>query len=222
MTKILQRKHHGFSLVEIMIVISITATLLAVMMYRHSFTLTRSTYNQDVETFAANLKEMSTTAKKIGYLKINDTLITDASTTERKTDTTDKQNYCLWIVREKANSNSNAVDRASGVLSRRAQVSMNISNNFTTDAGKTMNIGVWADLYFKSEPNATIESSDTPDARIIFQPNGLPYSAGTLKIGLMDGRADKVERWQQIDIERSGVITVNTVEASRLDGDKDK
>ncbi len=222
MTNILHRKHHGFSLIEILIVISITATLLGVMMYRHSYTLTRSTFNQDCELFAASLKEMGTIAKKIGYLKINKTLIRDPSVEQPKTLTSLDTNYCIWIIKEK-NTDEIGRIRSSGIISRRSKVAINASDTFIADAAKTsdVDIGAWVDLYLCSDPNTDINSlTGQPAARIIFQPNALPYKSGSIQIGLVDGKTDNVNRWQQIDVERSGAITVNTVEASRLDGDK--
>ena len=56
-------------------------------------------------------------------------------------------------------------------------------------------------------------------ARIIFQPNSLPRKAGSISIALEEGAQDVNDvRWQRVDIERSGVITVNTVNRDgRLD-----
>ena len=219
----LQRANKGFTLVETMIVVSISAVMLGMMMYRHSFTLTRATYNQDVEFFAASLKEVGTTAKKLGYLifdsDANDDTKGGTESLSRANETLSDlgdSKYCVWVFREK-NTKGSVVNRSSGVISHRSFVSVKVSEGYTNDANKNIKTGSYVDLYLDDNPNMDINTSNKPDARIIFQPNMLPYRPGTVQIGLQEGKSVDIERWQRIDIERSGAITVNTVDKdSRL------
>ena len=215
-----------------MLVIGITATLLGMMMYRHAYTLTRATFNQDVELFASTLKETGTSAKKRGVLMINNTAnyvdqIPKYKQESKQTTTTqiippNPSKYCLWTIKEKANKDKPAFIRTCGLISKRAPVVVETTGHYTQDKSMNINIGVWVDLYSVNDPKdldkvnskaGTVPDSAVLLARIVFEPSMLPLHPGIINIGLAgENSKNKAEvlRWQRIDIERSGVITVNT------------
>lgn len=222
MTRFNSRRHSAYSLVEIMLVISILAVLLGMMMYRHSYTLTRSSFNQDVELFVGNMKEMGTSAKRLGILM--PVSILDEAHVKKGTNVpsdTIRDSYMLWVIKEKKTSTSNVIVTASGLICNRSKVNVGISNELTNAKSTKIEAGVWMDIYSLDDPDRMktmkYEYSDCdsgPDgsslvARILYEPNQLPHKPGIIVISLPDDKSGSI-RSQRIDIERSGVITVNT------------
>ena len=214
-----------------MLVISILAVLLGMMMYRHSFTLTRSTFNQDVELFAGNLKEMGVSAKRVGILM--PISILNEPHEKKRTDlpsSTIKDSYMLWMVKEKKTSDSNVIVTSAGVICNRSKVNVGISSELTGAKSTKIEAGVWMDIYSLDDPkkiktmNYEYNNCDAgPDgsnlvARILFEPNQLPHKPGIIVISLPDDKSGSI-RSQRIDIERSGVITLNTVDKDKRLGD---
>ena len=222
------RFYRGFTLIETMVVLSITGIILGIAMYRQSRTLTRSTFNQDVELFASTLKEAGTSAKKLGIMNIQgETNSSMIAPKQKKAEESlaISNKYCLWVLKEKPSTavegpNGRTFIRNGGVICRRAPVRVTTTATYQAEAKKQVNMGVWMDIYETENPNfvlgPTVEETDftksTLKARIIFQPNSLPRQSGSISIRLNEGETEaELERWQKIDIERSGVITLNTV-----------
>jgi len=212
-----------------MVVLSITGIILGFAMYRQSRTLTRSTFNQDVEMFASTLKEAGTTAKKLGIINIEgETYSATEAPKQKETKETlmSSNKYCLWVLKEKSSpakdgDKGRTFIRSGGVICRRGPVSFTSTNTYQQETKKIVNMGVWMDIYETDDPNIvlgpTVEDTSaltkaTLKARIIFQPNSLPRRSGSLSIRLEEGEKGDLQRWQKIDIERSGVITLNTVD----------
>lgn len=228
------RLKRGFTLIETMVVIAILAIVLAMTLYNQSRNLTRSTFNQDMEMFTATLKEAGTTAKKLGMINIEgETNSERIAPTQKKDDESNimTNKYCLWVLKEKMSPDAKAPTyiRNSGIICKRGLVNIQTTQTFQEEKKKKVNMGVWIDLYEMDTPDVVLggvlgeTQTQLKDgnikARIIFQPNSLPRKAGSISIALEEGSKDVNDvRWQRIDIERSGVITVNTVDREgRLD-----
>lgn len=217
------KRRYGYTLIELMLVLGITATLLAIMMYRHSYTLTHSTFNQDCELMAATLKETGPQAKKLGMLLPASLMELNHPAKKGATSTVVEQGYALWVICERKSNSSDAkrVVTSSGVLSHRAPVTVKVSQAYADDVKQNITTGVWMDIYDLGKNSSAINTKfdytsannnlqlGSPKARIIFEPNMTPRRAGVITITLSEGKSDIV-RSQRIDIERSGVITHNT------------
>ena len=134
-----------------MVVIAIFAILLGMTLYNQSRNLTRSTFNQDMEMFTANLKEAGTTAKKLGMLNIEgETNSERIAPNQKKEDESNimTNKYCLWVLKEKMRSDDKEPTyiRSSGIICKRGLVNVQTTQTFQEDKNKKVNM-VFGSIY---------------------------------------------------------------------------
>ncbi len=200
---------HGYTLLEIMLVIGITAVLLGMMMYRHMYSIDRSTFNNEAQTFASEVKSLSNMAKKIGMLTPASLLNQANTEKDDNIQTVQNSGYCVWaILNRKTGTNVSDPSQVvrKGILTSRKPVKVAVSRSYT-DATTTVTCGAWLELYtitdLKQYESVTPGSS-RPIARVIYTPRGTPLVSGSIVIGYIE--KDKVTRGVRLDLERNGSI----------------
>ena len=209
----------AYTLVEILVTISITAVLLAMVMMNHSRSLTRTAFNHDIEYFSAQLKEVGTFAKKVGIIKPATLLTTTHKTKDNTATDVIKDGYLIWAICSRESSKDSTDNKIKvkyiGSVCSRTPITVGVSQCYVKDIKSGITHGVWVDLFSSTTPEVKDfdVNNNTPVARIIFEPNSLPHSAGMITFKIIE--KNEVVRSQRIDIERSGVITLNTASADK-------
>ncbi len=200
---------HGYTLLEIMIVIGITAVLLGMMMYRHMYSIDRTTFNSEAQTFASEVRTLSNLAKKVGLLTPASLL--NSPTTEKDTNlqTVINSGYCVWaILSRKTGGNVNSAPQIvrKGILTSRKPVKVAVSQSYRSVA-PAITCGTWLELYAIANPNqfnSFSPGTGNAIARIVYTPRGTPLTSGVIEVGYIENNA--VTRGIRLDLERNGSV----------------
>ncbi len=206
----ISRKHSGVSLIELMVVIGITAVLLAMGSFHYRKSHNTQVFNDEVEQFYANLKSAPVLAQASGVLTISGgvdfkTLADDINNLQ----SLDSGSY-FWVLRQ------NGEVKGMGKIGSTETTSIKLNNTYKSYSGKTITQGSWMEIYTIARGGVNDlpldrllnESKGKLAAKIVFQADGSPIVPGKIEICTLAN--NKISRKRIVEIDKNGGIKLST------------
>lgn len=194
------KRKRGYSLLEIMVVVGITAVLLGMAATRYRGMQDKNHFNGEVERFQDELKLMPTLSQAAGNMlnKSGNQPTSTTSVPNNNVSAVNGYDKFHWIAYQ------NEEKKAEGIIGERQAVALAVNSKYASAVnGIKMSTGAWVDIIGLHQNGG----SSGIVARIIFRPDGTPLDAGAIRIQAKRGSA--IERQIQIVLKKLGGVEVN-------------
>lgn len=206
----ISRKHSGVSLIELMVVISITAVLLAMGGYHYRKSHNTQVFNDEVQQFYENMKSAPVLAQASGVLTIDGGVDFKTLTDDINSLQALESGAFFWVLKH------NGEIKGMGKLGSSEISSIKLNKTYKSYANKTISQGSWMEIYTVTRDNLKAlpldrilkENKGKIAAKIVFQADGSPIVPGKLEICTL--ARGKATRKRIVEIDKNGGIKLST------------
>lgn len=204
------RKHSGVSLIELMVVIGITAVLLAMGSFHYRKSHNTQVFNDEVEQFCANLKSVPVMAQASGVLTIDGGVDFKSLSDDIESLQSLESGSFFWAIKQ------NGEVKGMGKIGASETTSIKLNKIYKSYSSKTISQGSWMEIYTTARgvvndyplDRLINENRGKLAAKIIFQADGSPIVPGRIEICTL--AKNKISRKRIVEIDKNGGIKLTT------------